>query len=124
MSEVTPGNPIEPPVAPTPAAPAVIAAAPSNTMGVLALVFGLLSFVCIPFIGAILAIVFGRIGMKKASQGLATNGGVAKAGFWIGIIGLIFAVLGFIFWVVIFIVAAKDGTLVICGIEGYPACTD
>lgn len=71
-----------------------------NGMGTAALVMGILQFVCLGVIGSILAIVFGKIGMDRADQGLADNRGVAKAGFVLGIIGVaIFAlaiVIGFI----------------------------
>lgn len=67
-------------------------------MGTAALVLSILGIVgCIPFIGSILGIIFGRIGMKNAAEGRATNGGAAKAGFIIGIIALVL-------WVIITIV--------------------
>ena len=69
---------------------------PQNGMGTAALVMGILQFVCLGTIGSILAIVFGRIGMNKAKKGLATNGGVAKAGFWLGIAGVILSIIGII----------------------------
>ena len=74
-------------------------------MGTAALVMGILQFFCLGPNGTVLAIVFGYLGMQKAKQGLATNGGVAKAGFILGIIGAGLSVVGFIFWI-IFIVAA------------------
>jgi hypothetical protein len=63
-------------------------------MGTASIVMAILQFVCLGPIASILAIIFGRIGMNKAKQGLATNGGVAKAGFWLGIVGLILTVIG------------------------------
>jgi hypothetical protein len=57
-------------------------------MGTAALVLGIVQFFCLPLIGGILAVIFGKIGMSKADQGLATNRGVAKAGFILGIVGL------------------------------------
>jgi hypothetical protein len=54
----------------------------------------ILQFVCLGPIASILAIIFGKMGMNKAKQGLATNGGVAKASFWLGIVGLILTVIG------------------------------
>lgn len=67
-------------------------------MGTAALVLSILGIVgCIPFIGSILGIIFGRIGMKNAAEGRATNGGTAKAGFIIGIIALVL-------WIIITIV--------------------
>jgi hypothetical protein len=65
-------------------------------MGTAALVMGILQFFCLGPIGSILAIVFGRIGVLKARKGEATNGGMAKAGFWLGIVGLILSVVGII----------------------------
>jgi len=71
-------------------------AAPQNGMGTAALVFGILQFFCFPLLGSILAIIFGRIGMTRADQGLATNRGSAKAGFILGIIGLVLVAFGLI----------------------------
>lgn len=75
--------------------------APQNGLGTVALVMGLVQFVCLPLIASVLAIVFGWLGMKKAKQGLATNGGVAKAGFILGIVGLILSIIGAILFVVL-----------------------
>lgn len=70
--------------------------APQNGMGTAALVMGILQFFCLGLIGSILAIVFGKIGMERADQGLADNRGVAKAGFILGVIGVVLALVGFI----------------------------
>jgi hypothetical protein len=78
-------------------------------MGVLALVMGVLQFICLGPIASVLAIVFGKIGMNKAERGEATNGDVAKWGFWLGIIGLILSALGVIF-IIIAVVASSSGT--------------
>jgi hypothetical protein len=67
--------------------------APQNGLGTAALVMGILQFVCLGPIGSVLAIVFGRIGMTKAKRGEATNGSAAKAGFWLGIAGLVLMVV-------------------------------
>ena len=74
-----------------------------NGMGTAALVMGILQFLCLGIIGSILAIVFGKIGMDKADQGLADNRGVAKAGFVLGIIGVALFALGLI---IVFIAGA------------------
>lgn len=74
--------------------------APQNGMGTAALTLGILGFFCLPVIFSILAIIFGRIGMTRADQGLATNRGAAQAGFVLGIIGLILGVIVGIFWIV------------------------
>ena len=74
---------------------------PQNGMGTAALVMGLLQFVCLGPIGSVLAIVFGAIGIKKANRGEATNGGMAKAGLWLGIVGIVLSVVAVILMVVL-----------------------
>lgn len=85
--------------------------APQNGMGTAALVMGILQFFCLGIIGSILAIVFGRIGMKRAEQGLANNAGVAKAGYILGIIGVVLFVVGIAIWLIVFVFAAASGEL-------------
>jgi hypothetical protein len=116
-------RPVEPPAAyPPPAAPAYpppayappaisYQAAPQNGLGTAALILGILQFFCLGLIGSVLAIVFGRMGMKKAEQGLATNGGQAKAGFWLGIIGLILFVVGILIWVILIATGVANGNI-------------
>lgn len=84
-----PGAPAYPPAPPS-------SAQPQNGLGVAALVFGIVQFVCLPVIASILAIVFGILGRKKAKQGLATNGGMATAGLILGIVGLALTVISLI----------------------------
>lgn len=86
-------------------------AQPQNGMGTAALVMGILQFFCLGIIGSVLAIIFGRIGMRNAEQGLATNGGAAKAGYILGIIGVILFVIGIIIWLIVFVFAAASGEL-------------
>ena len=74
-------------------APTPQLAAPQNGMGTAGLVMGILQFVLLGPLGSVLAIIFGRIGMNRAKRGEATNGGVATAAFWLGIIGLILTVV-------------------------------
>jgi len=115
MSDLTPPPAEEPQPVPTPEQPVVYTPAPavaapvtpSNGMGIASLIFGIVQFFCIPFIGGILAIVFGRIGINKAKRGEATNGGVAKAGFWLGIVGLVLSVIGGIIAIIVIIVAVN-----------------
>lgn len=54
------------------------------------LVLGIVSFFCCGIITSILAIVFGRISLSKQPM----NNGLAKAGFILGIIGLVGSILG------------------------------
>ncbi len=85
--------------------------APQNGLGTAALVMGILQFFCLGTLGSILAVIFGKIGMNKAEQGLATNGDVAKWGFWLGIVGLILSVIGLILWLVLVAFAVSNGDI-------------
>jgi uncharacterized membrane protein len=87
------------------------AAVPQNGLGTAALIMGILQFFCLGTIGTILAIVFGKIGMNKAEQGLATNGGSAKAGFILGIIGAVLQVIGIVVWLIAVVVAGASGSM-------------
>jgi hypothetical protein len=80
----------------------------SNTIGNIALIAAILGFCCLPFIGGVLGIAMGRVGMDRAQRGLATNGGVAQAGFWLGVVGLVLTAVGF---VVTIIIAAMNSTV-------------
>ena len=126
-----PGAPVPPPGAPVPppgasmrppGVPATVVSTGDNSMGVLALIAGILGFTCMPFIGAVLAIIFGRIGIKKAEHGLATNGGMARVGFWLGVISLSLTALGFLIIIILSIVAAIAGGDGTCGIGNNPPC--
>lgn len=70
-------------------------------MGTAALIMGILQFFCLGLIGSILAIVFGKIGMNKAEAGEANNHGTAKAGFILGIIGVILFLIGIVIWIIL-----------------------
>jgi hypothetical protein len=133
-----PGTPVPPPGAPVPppgasvpppgaefrpaGSPATMASTADNTMGVLALIAGILGFTCFPLLGAILAIIFGRMGIKKAEQGLATNGSMARVGFWLGVISLVLSAIGFFIIIILSIVAAIAGGDSSCGIGNNPPC--
>lgn len=133
-----PGTPVPPPGAPVPppgasvpppgaefrpaGSPATMASTADNTMGVLALIAGILGFTCFPLLGSILAIIFGRMGIKKAEQGLATNGSMARVGFWLGVISLVLSAIGFFIIIILSIVAAIAGGDSSCGIGNNPPC--
>jgi len=108
-----PGGPTPPPGGPTPPPgsqyqPLVREPRVSNTIGNIALIAAILGFCCLPFIGGVLGIAMGRVGMDRAQRGLATNGGVAQAGFWLGVVGLVLTAVGF---VVTIIIAAMNSTV-------------
>ena len=89
-----------PPPPPPPAAPA-----PTNGMAIAALVCGILGIVgsFIPYVMfftlilAVLGIVFGILGMKKAKQ-TGSGNGLAISGLVLGIGGTLFALVGVICW--------------------------
>lgn len=74
---------------------------PQNGFGTAAFVLGLLGllFSFIPIIGIIawpmvlLAVVFGAVGLAKASSGRATDRGLAIAGLICGLLGLMICIL-------------------------------
>ncbi|MFF5230120.1 DUF4190 domain-containing protein [Dactylosporangium sp. NPDC000521] len=68
---------------------------PQNTLGLLALIFGILSvvlFCCIGVLAGPAAIVCGYLGQQKVKQGLANNGGMALAGMITGAVGTVLSI--------------------------------
>ncbi|MFH9223838.1 DUF4190 domain-containing protein [Streptomyces lydicus] len=73
---------------------------PRNGMGITALVLGLVGLVLgmflilfwISWLPALLALIFGAIGVNQARKGLATNKAMAVSGLVMGILGLLLAV--------------------------------
>jgi DNA-directed RNA polymerase subunit RPC12/RpoP len=55
----------------------------SNVYGIVSLIFGILGIIVLPFIGAIIALIFGSIGKKRDA-----NPSLANIGSTLGIIGL------------------------------------
>ena len=84
---------------PPPPAPGPAGAYPDNNKGTVALITGILGLLVCPIILSIIAIIFGKQGMDAAARGTANNGGMAKAGWVLGIVGLILGVIGIIFYV-------------------------
>jgi hypothetical protein len=72
-------------------------AGPRNTVGILALVLGVLSlfswFFLLGGLLGIAAIVLGVVGRRRARRGEATNGGIALAGIVTGAISVVLTVL-------------------------------
>lgn len=71
----------------------------TNVMAILALVFA--------FVFSPLGIVFGAIAKKQIAQTGEEGMGLAKAGFWLGIV---FTVLGVLWFVLVFALALSAGT--------------
>ena len=76
-------------------------AAKRDWLGVVALILGSLGLATswlVPFmpytqVAAVLAIIFGAIGIKSAKHGEASNLAVARWGMWLGIAALVLTVL-------------------------------
>jgi hypothetical protein len=81
----------------------------SNTIGNLALLSAILGFCCVPFAGSVIGIVMGRIGIDRAKRGLATNGSVAQAAFWLGVVGVAASVIGFFVTIILSVINSSSG---------------
>ena len=100
---------------PYPAGYAYAAPQAGNGMAVAALVLGILSLILswllvVDFILAVLAIIFGAVGLSTANKRNGAGKGMAIAGL---VLGLITIALGIIFWVVIYGVITST-----CGVYG------
>ncbi|WP_200811022.1 DUF4190 domain-containing protein [Demequina sp. NBRC 110057] len=78
-----------------------------NALGVWALVLGILGFLCCSIFTAIPAIFVGKASENAAAQGLATNGGLGKAGRILGWVQVILTALS----VVLLVVLLGTGTV-------------
>ncbi|MGW1320713.1 DUF4190 domain-containing protein [Streptomyces sp. NPDC002426] len=81
--------------------------APSNGLGIAAMVLGIIAVVgfCMWGLGivlGILALIFGIIGRGRAKRGEATNGGMALAGIILGSVSIVISAvfLGFLIWAI------------------------
>jgi hypothetical protein len=75
--------------------PPGVAAKRTSGWSIASLVFGILSWLCIPFLAAILAIIFGVLGRKdvKRGEGRVTGSGMATAGLVLGIVNMAILVI-------------------------------
>jgi len=83
---------------------------PNDTPGLVALLAGIGSWLLCPIVLSIVAIIFGRQGMRLAAAGQASNGTFAKVGYWLGIISLVVSIVVFIFWILFVILAVASGS--------------
>jgi len=92
---VPPAAPVVPPPQYPPPRPRDVVPTRTNGWAIASLVLGILSFMCIPFIGAVLAIVFGIIAKNgiKRSKGELGGSGLATAGLVLGIVNLSFLLI-------------------------------
>jgi hypothetical protein len=92
---------------PPPPAPAY---AQEHPKGTTILVLGILSLVCCGIFTGIPAWVMGNSALKEIdrSGGAYSNRGTVKAGMICGIIGTVLSAIGFVFYIIVFVVAATN----------------
>ncbi|HET6697884.1 MAG TPA: DUF4190 domain-containing protein, partial [Nocardioidaceae bacterium] len=88
-------TPPPPPPMGAPGQPGGYAQPQTNKKAIWALVLGILGLVCCGLVGGIPAIILGNMAKKEiaASGGAQTGGGMAQAGFIIGIIATVLSIL-------------------------------
>ena len=97
------------PVAPPPPGPVApygqplyVYAPRTNSLAIASLVTGILSWVLCPFLGAILAVIFGHVARGQIKQSGEGGGGMAIAGLILGYLNLGGAILVIAFYVLLF----------------------
>jgi hypothetical protein len=73
----------------------------TNSSAVASLVFGILSWLLCPFVGGVLAIIFGHVARGQIRRSGEAGGGLAIAGLVLGYIHLVATALILIFWLVL-----------------------
>lgn len=81
-----------------------------DSLGIIALVLGILGLVMLGPLTSIPAIFVGIAGRRRADQGRATNKGMATAGMWLGIVVTVLTVLAIIAFIAFIVFAASQGT--------------
>lgn len=85
MTEVPPPPPMGMPMG---------ASEEKNSLGVWALVLGIVSILCCGLVTGIPAIIVGNNSKKAAAEGRATNGNLGNIGFILGIVGTVLGTIG------------------------------
>lgn len=77
---------------------------PTNTMAIVSLVSGILSWFVLPFIAAVVAVITGHMARRqiKDSQGMEGGDGLALIGLVLGYLNIIGTCIGIIFFLLIF----------------------
>jgi hypothetical protein len=79
-----------------------------NSQGTVALIFGILGMTALPFIGALIGVIFGHLGLGSVKRGRADNRGQALAGLILGYIGLAMFILTMIFVIIVISMIASQ----------------
>ena len=86
--------------APTAFPPATYAySPPTNSLAVASLVTGILSWLLCPFVGAVLAVIFGHVARGQIKQRGEGGGGMAIAGLVLGYVYLAGSLVFFVIWI-------------------------
>jgi uncharacterized protein DUF4190 len=100
------------PTAFPPAYPYPYAPQRTNSMSIASLVSGIFAWVLCPFLGAVLAVIFGHVARSQIKQSGEAGGGLAIAGLVLGYANIGVTVLGIVGWILLFAGAAFIGALV------------
>lgn len=65
-----------------------------NSLGVWALVLGILSILCCGFLAGIPAVILGNMSKKAQAEGLSNNGNLGNVGMILGYIGIALSLIG------------------------------
>ncbi|HEV2216514.1 MAG TPA: DUF4190 domain-containing protein [Candidatus Dormibacteraeota bacterium] len=84
----------------------------TNSLSIASLVSGVLAWVVCPFLGAILAVIFGHVARGQIKQSGEAGGGMAIAGLVLGYANLAVTVLGIIVWIFLIAGVAILGPLI------------
>lgn len=79
-----------------------------NSLGVWALVLGILSLVCCGLVAGVPAIILGNMSKKAGAEGTATNGNLGNVGFILGIVGTALTTIGWILWFVLVVATSNS----------------
>ncbi|KHK96844.1 hypothetical protein LK09_13370 [Microbacterium mangrovi] len=103
-----------PPAAPAYGAPAYVAP-PTNTLAVVSLIAGIASWVVLPFVAAVVAVITGHMSLGRIKQSGESGRGMALAGVILGWVNIGLSILATVLVVVLvlgaFGIAASHGSL-------------
>lgn len=99
-------------IPPTSSQPTYLPAQKDSTLAILSLVFGIASYLVVPVIGSLAAIILGHIAKSeiKKSNGTLSGNGLATAGLVLGYVQWAFLIIGIAIAILIFGYAASNGS--------------
>lgn len=84
----------------------------ASSSSIVALIFGILSFILCPFFFGIVAWIMGSIELGKIKRGYSSTAGkgFASAGMWLGIVNTILCVLGILIYIALLFFVLSSST--------------